>query len=39
MIKLRKFFSSYGEDALFVMTLIALFLGLYLLLAYLIIRF
>ena len=39
MIKLRKFFSSYGEDALLVVTLMALFLSLYLLVAYLLIRF
>ena len=39
MIKLRKFLSNFGEDALLVSGLLVVFLGLYLLLAYLIIRF
>ena len=39
MIKLRKFFWNYGEDALLVSGLLLFFLGLYLLLAYLIVRF
>jgi hypothetical protein len=39
MIKLRKFLSNFGEDALLVSGLMVVFLGLYLLLAYLIIRF
>ena len=39
MIKLRDFWSNYREDALLVSGLLLLFLGLYLLLAYLIIRF
>ena len=37
MIKLRSFWSSYGEDALVVSGLLLLFLGLYLLLAFLIV--
>jgi hypothetical protein len=39
MIKLRKFLLNFGEDALLVSGLMVVFLGLYLLLAYLIIRF
>jgi hypothetical protein len=39
MIKLRNFWSNYGEDTLLVSGLLLLFLGLYLLLAYLMIRF
>ena len=39
MIKLRKYLSNFGEDALLVSGLMVVFLGLYLLLAYLIIRF
>jgi hypothetical protein len=39
MIKLRNFWSNDGEDTLLVSGLLLLFLGLYLLLAYLMIRF
>jgi hypothetical protein len=39
MIKLRKFISNFGEDTLLVSGLLVVFLGLYFLLAYLIIRF
>jgi hypothetical protein len=39
MIKLRKFLPNFGEDALLVLGLMVVFLGLYLLLAYSIIRF
>ena len=39
MIKLRKFLSNYGGDALLVLGLMLLFMGFYLLFAFLMIRF